>query len=129
MTTSTSPACLESDLGEYGIERITRLHYRQRFAGFDEGGEQQAQEFVAAVYGENALGVDAVDQSGKGAEIVGQGRGVTPQIGAFDGAQGFDDGGRRRVGILVGIKLDDFRRIRLFAGRVALHSRDVFSFK
>ena len=115
--------------GKDRIQRIAWLHDRQCLLRFEESGKQQSQQFIATIDGQDAFRRNTVNQPGHGAEIVGQGRWIAAQFGGADGVKRRADRRRRWIRILVGVELDDLRRVRLFTRRVALHRENIGSFK
>ena len=116
------------DLRQHRVQRVRGLEHAQRHAGIEEGGDRQAQQFVAAVGHHHVVARDAVHGGGGVAEVVRERRRVAAQARDVEGRECGGHGRGRRVGVLVGVELQGVGVLGLLAPGVALHLADVAAF-
>src|SRR5690606_8671247 len=115
--------------GQHVVQRITRRGGGNAFAGCHEGGQQEAQEFVTAVGDDDVVCFHVVQRRQFAAQRQGRGRRVAAQVFHADRRQ--RSGYRRtgRIGVLVGVELDDIGPVGLFTRGIALHLPYVVAFE
>ena len=94
-----------------------------------EDGDGEAEQFVAAVGGDNLVLIKVVHLGGGLAEGAGLWLGIEAQLFGVDAVDGIENGGGGGIGVFVGVELDDaVAGSRLFAGQVGCEALDVGSF-
>ena len=115
------------DRGKHRIERIRRIEIADGAGTFHEAAGAESEHLVRAVADEHMLRRAAVQRGDEGAHRGGNRLGIETQAFRVERAQRREGGGRRRVRVLVRVKFDDLRVLRLFAGNVGVQFGDGFS--
>ena len=107
-----------ADLGEDGVEGVRGLEDADRRGVADEDFDREAEDLVGPVPHEDAVGLAAVAAGEAVAEAV-EGRvGIEAEARRVEVAQRLLHLRGGRVGVLVGVELDDAPELRLLAGDV-----------
>ncbi len=110
---------------EHGVQGVRGPEARHGAALVDERAHDDGEQLVGPVARHHLLRLDAVHPRRALAQRPAGGVGVEPEARPGRGAQGLDGPGRRRVGVLVGVQLDDaLPGARLQARNVGGHRPD-----
>ena len=116
------------ELAEYFVEGVGRVGRQHAVARVHEGAEGHGQQFVHAVTGDNPGGAFvAVAMGADLAEFAEDGVGIFPEAIQVEIGEGLLHAGGRRVGVFVGVELDEAAALGLFAGYIAFYAHEQFT--
>ena len=113
---------------EHRIERVARVEHADRAARAGVGADQQVEDVVGTVAGDDVRRRATVEARGGLAQGRGVRRRVETQRGAVvdqGDADGLERAQARRIRVLVGVELDPSPALRLLTGDVRRHGRDM----